>query len=79
MDKIILYTLPTCPKCSILKKKMQLLNIEYTLIEDSQVVLEFLKENKLPSEVPVLYIEGFAPMNFTQAWGWLSRQEETNG
>lgn len=79
MDKIILYTLPTCPKCNALKKKLAAANIAFEIVDDAQAVLEFLKANEMSSEVPVLHIEGFEPMNFTQAWGWASRQEGANG
>lgn len=79
MDKIVLYTLPTCPKCNALKKKLAAANITFEIVDDAQAVLDFLKANEMSSEVPVLHIEGFKPMNFTQAWGWVSRQEGENG
>lgn len=79
MNNIVLYSLKTCPKCKVLKKKLDSLNIKYTDITDDVTVLKFLKENELPSEVPVLAIDGFEPMNFNSAWAWASRQEEANG
>ena len=79
MNKIILYSLPTCPKCNVLKKKLAEANIAFEIVDDAQAVLDFLKANEMSSEVPVLHIEGFKPMNFTQAWGWVSRQEGENG
>ena len=79
MSKITLYTLPTCPKCNALKKKLAAANVKFEIIDNSQAVLAFLNANNMSSEVPVLHIEGFEPMNFTQAWGWVSRQEEING
>lgn len=79
MTNIKVYSLPTCPKCNILKKKMQSIGLEFINVDNEQEVLDFLKVNALPSEVPVLHIEGFPPMNFNQAWGWVSLQEENNG
>lgn len=50
---IILYSLPGCGKCELLKKKMTDKNIEYEVIEDSQT----LKAAGVMT-VPVLKVDG---------------------
>ena len=46
--KIILYTID-CPKCKILKKKLDELNIEYDVVEDVDIMLKLGM-----SQVPIL-------------------------
>lgn len=45
-----------CPMCNVLKKKLDQKEIEYELIEDTDRVLEFGKQNKVMS-APLLEVQ----------------------
>lgn len=52
MEKVILYSKSTCPKCKGLKKQIQKIeNIQYEIIED----IELMKERGI-MEVPILSV-----------------------
>ena len=38
MKNIIVYTLPTCPKCRVLKQKLAAKNLEFTEVQDVQTM-----------------------------------------
>lgn len=61
MIPIILYSLPTCPKCSVLKNKMNAKKIDYVINDN----VEEMKELGIMA-VPVLEVEGVL-LNFEQA------------
>ncbi len=67
MENIILYT-THCPKCNILKAKLDEKNISYTVCED---VVE-LKALGI-TMVPVLKVDG-AYMEFKAAVDWVNQQ-----
>lgn len=66
---IKLYT-THCPKCKILKKKLDELNIEYDIIEDVDIMLELGM-----SQVPILEIDE-VKMDFTEANNWVNKQKK---
>lgn len=68
MDEIILYT-THCPQCNILKKKLDLKNIQYTENTDKE---QMRKLNI--SDVPVLSINGELK-TMGQAAKWINTQE----
>lgn len=63
---IVLYS-TGCPKCNILKKKLDLKKIKYDICEDTNIML-----NKGIYEVPMLEIEGDLK-TFLQAVDWISK------
>lgn len=57
-----------CPKCIVLEKKLAAKNIEFTLVEDQDVMIE-----KGFMAAPMLEVDGEI-MNFTQANEWLNNR-----
>lgn len=69
MQNIILYS-TGCPKCSVLKKKLDATNIQYTInnsIDDMT--------NLGISQVPVLSVDGVL-LDFANANQWINQQGE---
>lgn len=66
--KILLYS-TGCPKCNILKQKMNMKNISYEEISD----LKTLQDLGLQT-VPYLQIDNEQLMNFLEANEWINRQ-----
>lgn len=66
---IKLYT-THCPKCKILKKKLDELNIEYDVVEDVDIMLKLGM-----SQVPILEIDE-VKMDFTEANNWVNKQKK---
>lgn len=67
-EKAILYS-TGCPRCTVLKRKLDEKGVVYQEIED---VDEMMKLDIM--EVPVLYIGGVL-MNFTEAIEWVNGLE----
>lgn len=65
---ITIYTTETCPKCKILKKKLQNKEIPYVEIQD---IDELIKLNI--DEVPVVKVDDDI-MNFNEAVTWVNNQ-----
>lgn len=65
---ITIYTTETCPKCKILKKKLQSKEISYVEIQD---IDELIKLNI--DEVPVVKVDDNI-MNFNEAVTWVNNQ-----
>ena len=67
--EIIMYS-THCPRCNVLAKKLQQKNIEYTTIDDVEIMtnLGFLN-------VPILVVNGGAPMEFKEANDWVNSLE----
>lgn len=65
---ITLYT-THCPKCNILKQKLDKKNIEYNINEDIETMI-----NKGFSSVPVLEISDNSVLNFSEAIKWIDTQ-----
>ena len=65
---VILYT-TNCPKCKILKTKLDNKNIQYTIIDD----IDEMIRNKFVS-LPMLEIDN-KTLDFIEANKWLKEQE----
>ena len=65
---ITIYTTETCPKCKILKKKLQNKEIPYVEIQD---IDELIKLNI--DEVPVVKVDDDI-MNFNEVVTWVNNQ-----
>lgn len=57
-----------CPKCNVLEKKLKAKNIEYTEVNDTEIM-----SSKGFTQVPVLEIDGIA-MNFRDANNWINER-----
>lgn len=68
---VVLYS-TNCPKCKVLKTKMEQANIEYVEVTDISIMTE-----KGFIEAPMLEIDGEF-MNFSQALTWI-KGENSNG
>lgn len=66
-NEVILYE-HGCPKCKVLKMKLDKKNIKYETVND----IEVMKEKGF-SEAPKLEINGVV-MNFTEAVKWIGEQ-----
>lgn len=64
---VILYS-TGCPKCNILKKKLEDANMEYSVVEDVDVML-----SKGLKEVPWLEVDGNL-MNFVDSSKWINER-----
>jgi hypothetical protein len=64
---IILYS-THCPKCIVLEKKLNNANIDFTLVEDQDVMI-----SKGFMSAPMLEVDGKV-MNFTEANNWINEQ-----
>lgn len=67
--EVILYS-TGCPKCNVLKKKLNNKNINFTENNDIDIMTSLGIE-----QVPVLSINGKL-MNFSQANTWINEREE---
>jgi glutaredoxin len=65
---IILYT-TGCPKCNVLKQKLQLKKIEFKEVSDTDVMIE-----KGFMTSPMLEVDGEI-LDFTKAVEWVNRKE----
>lgn len=70
MDEILLYTLPTCGKCKILKQKLKAKDIPFTEISDENSLM-----NAGFDVVPVMCVNNHI-YNFTEANTWVNQQGE---
>ena len=66
--KIILYT-TGCPKCSVLKKKLDMLHIEYETCEDTDIML-----SKGLKKAPALEIDGRI-LDYKEAINFIKEKE----
>ena len=71
MSKVILYS-NDCPRCNILKKKLNDKGIEYIEVNDEKVMIE-----KGFTYMPMLEIDNQI-MNFSEANAWVNAQEAVN-
>ena len=69
--KVIVYSTPACPKCKILKAKLDKKGISY--IEEHSI--EKMQELGIDA-VPCLQIDEGLLMNFGEANKWVNEQEE---
>lgn len=66
---IVLYTTKTCPKCGIVKAKLENKKIEYTCIDDETVL-----EEKGYDLLPVLEVDGVVMKNMLDINAWINKQ-----
>lgn len=69
MDKYILYS-TGCPKCKVLKSKLDNKNIDYIVVDDIDEIM-----SKGIESVPVLEING-EMMNFKESMKWVKDKGE---
>ena len=65
---VVLYS-TGCPKCNVLKKKLDNLDIEYTINSDKE-----LMQTKGFNLLPVLEVDNI-PMEFKKAIDWVNNKE----
>ena len=65
--RVILYTIH-CPKCDILEQKLNMKNVEYTLIDDVSVI-----QAKGLDAMPVLEVDGEL-LDFGAAVKWVNQK-----
>lgn len=63
-----------CPKCNVLKKKLDLKKIEYEIITDLTIIKEVGKESNI-NTLPILSVNGEI-MDFKNAINWLEEYEQ---
>ena len=68
---MIVYSLPTCGQCKILKKKLENKNISFTVVEDIEKILELGIQG-----VPVLQLDDGTKLTQISAIKWVDAQEE---
>ena len=68
---IIVYSTPICPRCKVLKAKLERKGIEFT--EEHNV--EKMQELGITS-VPCLQVDGGELMDFSKANNWVNSQED---
>lgn len=65
-DSLIILYSTGCPRCNVLTQKLNSKNIEYTVVDDVEVM-----ENKGIETVPVLEVGG-QMMQFKEATDWVN-------
>ena len=65
---VTIYTKNTCPKCGVLKKKLDLKNIEYNECQDTKTM-----EELDIAEIPVLQV-GDMFLIYSEAVKWVNKQ-----
>ena len=65
----VLYTTKTCPKCSIIRAKLENKKIEYTLINDESIL-----EEKGYDLLPVLEADGVVMKSMLDINDWINKQ-----
>lgn len=68
---MIVYSLPTCGQCKVLKKKLENKNISFTVVEDIERMLELGIQG-----VPVLQLDDGTKLTQMSAIKWVDAQEE---
>lgn len=70
--KVILYTKENCPKCRVLKTKLDRKNIQYTEITDIELMLSLGLQS-----APALKVDEVL-MEYSEANKWVNEQEAWN-
>lgn len=63
-----------CPKCKVLKLKLDSLKLNYDVIEDLQTVVAFGKEHNI-SAAPILQVDEDV-YNFSDAIKWINNTKK---
>lgn len=66
---IVLYTTKTCPKCGIVKSKLENKKIEYTFIDDEHIL-----EEKGYDLLPVMEVDGVVLRSMLEINDFISKQ-----
>lgn len=66
-----------CPKCKVLKKKLEAANINYTEVTDTDKVYQICKSTGLDS-VPIIAIEDGHILDFNKAIAWVKQVGDNN-
>ena len=67
-----------CPKCNVLKKKLEAANINYTEVTDTDKVTQICNSTGFDS-VPIIAIEDGHILDFNRAIAWVKQVGEQNG
>lgn len=73
---VILYS-TGCPKCKVLKKKLEAANINYTEVTDTDKVYQICKSTGFDS-VPIIAIEDGHILDFNKAITWVKQVGDNN-
>lgn len=74
--EVILYS-TGCPKCNVLKKKLEAANINYTEVTDIDKVSQICNSTGFDS-VPIIAIEDGHILDFNRAIAWVKQVGEQN-
>ena len=74
--EVILYS-TGCPKCNVLKKKLEAANINYTEVTDTDKVSQICNSTGFES-VPIIAIEDGHILDFNRAIAWIKQVGEQN-
>lgn len=74
--EVILYS-TGCPKCNVLKKKLEAANINYTEVTDTDKVSQICNSTGFNS-VPIIAIEDGDILDFNRAIAWVKQVGEQN-
>lgn len=66
-----------CPKCKVLKKKLEAANINYTEVTDTDKVYQICKSTGFDS-VPIIAIEDGHILDFNRAIAWVKWVGDNN-
>lgn len=67
-----------CPKCNVLKKKLEAANISYTEVTDTDKVSQICNSTGFDS-VPIIAIEDGHILDFNRAIAWVKQVGGQNG
>lgn len=67
-----------CPKCNVLKKKLEAANIDYTEVTDTDKVSQICNSTGFDS-VPIIAIEDGHILDFNRAIAWVKQVGGQNG
>ena len=67
-----------CPKCNVLKKKLEAANVNYTEVTDTDKVTQICNSTGFDS-VPIIAIEDGHILDFNRAIAWVKQVGEQNG
>ena len=74
--EVILYS-TGCPKCNVLKKKLEAANINYTEVTDTDKVSQICNSTGFDS-VPIIATEDGDILDFNRAIAWIKQVGEQN-
>lgn len=66
-----------CPKCKVLKKKLEAANIDYIEVTDTDKIYQICKSTGLDS-VPIIAIEDGHILDFNRAIAWVKQVGDNN-